>query len=379
MTGINPERHEVVVIGAGQSGLAAARDLAKRKIDFVVLEANQRVGDNWRTRYDSLRLYSPAKYDALPGLPMPLPRDAYPTGNQMADYLESYVRHFALPVRTGIPVDNLRRAAGTDGGYLITAGERAIAANQVVIAAGSFRTPHVPAFASDLDPAIVQLHSSEYRVPSQLAGGPVLVVGLGHSGADLAVEAAAAGHRTIMSGKGHGQLPWSIDSHTGVLLWPVMKFVAMNVLTLRTPIGRRMAPKVKKGGAPLLRYRRAELLKAGVELTDARTIGAKDGKPMLADGRVIDVANVIWCTGFGPDFGWIDLPIFDDDGWPLHDRGVVTSSPGLYFLGLVFQSGFASMLVIGAARDAAYVVDRIAARVAQAASSPVAPASFTVS
>jgi putative flavoprotein involved in K+ transport len=370
---MDPEHHEVVVIGAGQCGLAASHDLAKRKIDHVVLEANGRIGDNWRTRYDSLKLYSPAKYDALPGLPMPLPRSAYPSGHQMADYLEEYARHFDLLVRTGVRVDGLSRA-GAGHGYIVTAGDRSFEAEQVVMAAGYFRQPHVPAFAADLDPAIRQLHSSDYRRPSQLADGPVLVVGLSHSGADLAHETASHGHRTIVSGKGHGQLPVSVDSRAGRLGWPVMKFLASNVLTLRTPIGRRMAPEIRKGGAPLLRHRRSDLLKAGVELTDARTAGVQDGKPVLADGTVLDVANVIWCTGFRPDYSWIHVPLLDDEGWPMQDRGVVTSAPGLYFLGLLFQYGFTSMLVVGAGRDAAYVVDRIAARAAQNAASPAAPA-----
>lgn len=356
-----PERFEVVVIGAGQCGLAAAHELAKRGIDFVVLEANERVGDNWRSRYDSLRLYSPAKYDGLPGLPFPLPRNAFPTGHQMADYLESYAAHFELPVRTGVAVDSLRPAGDVRNGYVIASGDRTFEAAQVVIAAGFFRRPHVPEFAANLDPGIRQLHSSDYRQPSQLADGPVLVVGLSHSGADLALEAAQE-HHTILSGKGHGQLPWSVESRVGRFAWPIMKFVAWNLLTLRTPIGRKMAPEIRKGGAPLLRYRRADLLKAGVELVEARTVGVQDGKPMLADGQVLDVANVIWCTGFRPDYSWIHLPILGEDGWPEQERGVVTSAPGLYFLGLLFQYGFTSMLVLGAGRDAAYVVDRIAGR-----------------
>ena len=336
----------------------------------MVLEADARVGDTWRRHYDSLRLYSPAKYDALPGLPMPLPRNAYPTGRQMADYLESYADQFGLPVSTGVRVEALRAKDGPGGGFVITAADRTLEAAQVVIAAGSFRVPSTPAFAADLDPAIVQLHSSDYRRPSQLAPGPVLVVGLGHSGADLAMEVAGAGHRTIVSGPGHGQLPWSVDSRAGRIAWPVMRFVAMNLLTLRTPIGRKMAPKVRKGGAPQLRHRRADLQRAGIELVDARTVGVQGGKPVLADGRVLDVANVIWATGLRPDYSWIRLPILDDEGWPKHDRGVVASAPGLYFLGLVFQYGFTSMLVVGAARDAAYVVDRIAERAARTARAP---------
>ncbi len=358
------ERHATVVIGAGQSGLAASYHLMRRGIDHVVLDANERIGDNWRTRYDSLRLYSPAKYDALPGMSMPLPGHAFPSGNQMGDYLESYAERMDLPVRTGIVVDGLASPDGGDHGYTITAGDRRYEAAQVVVATGPFRRPHVPDFATQLDQSISQLHSADYRDPSQLKDGPVLVVGVSHSGADLAIEARADGHRTFLSGKSHGQLPFSVDSRRGRIAWPVMKFVAFNLLTLRTPIGRKMAPEVRKGGGPLLRVRRADLLRAGVEWSEARTMGVRDGKPMLDDGQVLDVATVIWCTGFRPDYRWIKMPVVGADGWPMQDRGVATSAPGLYFLGIPFLSGFTSMLVVGVGRDAAYVVARIAERAA---------------
>jgi putative flavoprotein involved in K+ transport len=356
------ERHEVVVIGAGQAGLAAGYHLAQRGIEFVILEASSRVGDVWRDRYDSLRLYSPARYDALPGHPFPLGRNVFPTGSQMGDYLEAYVAHHQLPVRTEVRVDSLRAAPDASDGYLISAGPRSYAANQVIVAIGGFQRPHVPDFGPQLDARIRQLHSADYRNPGQLVDGPVLVVGVSHSGADLAYEVAAAGHRTILSGKDHGQLPFSVDSRRGVLAWPIMRFIAWNLLTLSTPIGRKMAPEIRKGGGPLLRIRRSDLERAGVERYEARTTGASDGRPMLADGTVLDVANVIWCTGFRPDYSWIDLPVIGEGGWPMEHRGVVDSSPGLYFLGIPFLYSFTSMLVNGAGRDAAYVVERIAGR-----------------
>lgn len=358
---MNGKRSDVVVIGGGQAGLAAGYHLAKRSVDFVILEANQRVGDTWRNRYDSLRLYSPARYDALPGFSFPLRRDAYPTGHQMAEYLESYATHFRLPVETGVVVEGLDPAHDASDGYVVNAGGRRYEASQVIVATGAFKHPHVPEFAGQLDPSIRQLHSHEYRNPNQLADGPVLVVGVSHSGSDIAFEVAQS-HHTILSGKSHGELPFSVDSRVSRITWPLVKFMAWNVLTLSTPIGRKMAPEVRKGGAPLLRVRRADLLKAGVEWFEHRTVGVQDGKPVLADGRVLDVANVIWCTGFRPDYGWIRLPIVDEDGWPNQTRGVVASAPGLYFLGLLFQYSFTSMLVLGAGRDAAYVVDRVAAR-----------------
>lgn len=368
MNSTSGERREVVVIGAGQSGLAAGQQLARRGIDFVIFEAGERVGDVWRRRYDSLLLYSPAKGDALPGLPFPLARHAFPTGREMGDYLSAYAEHHRLPVRTGVRVERLRRTGAADDApsFAITTTAGTFHADQVIVATGAFQRPHVPDFASRLDPGIRQLHSTDYRGPHQLADGPVLVVGLSHSGADLAYEAAMAGHRTVVSGRAHGELPFSIDSRQGrFVAWPVMRFLASNVLTLSTPIGRRMAPKVRRGGGPLLRVRRSDLKAAGVDLREARTVGVEGGKPALADGSVLDVANVIWCTGFRPDYRWIDPPIVDDAGWPVEHRGVVDAVPGLYVLGIPFLYSFASMLVAGAARDARYVVDRVAARAAR--------------
>jgi len=353
--------HDVIVVGAGQSGLAAGYHLARHGIDFVILDADARVGDVWRRRYDSLVLYSPARLDALPGLRFPLPGHAFPTGRQMADYLEAYAAHHRLPVRSGTRVDRLAPAAGGDG-YELTAGAERYRARQVIVATGPFQRPFVPDFAARLDPAIRQLHSADYRNPAQLAGGPVLVVGVSHSGADIAHEVARAGHPTILSGIDRGQLPFSVDSRRMRLLWPVMRFVAGTVLTLGTPIGRKVAPKVRGHGGPLLRVRRPDLVRAGVRRSLERTVDARDGRPLLADGTVLDVASVIWCTGFRPDYSWIELPVIGDDGWPQQTRGIVDALPGLYFLGLPFLYAFASMLVLGAARDAKYVVDHLAAR-----------------
>lgn len=349
--------YETVVIGGGQSGLAAGHHLARRGVDFVVLEGADRIGDVWRSRWESLRLYSPAKYDTLPGMRFSGPGHAFPTARQMGDYLESYAAHEGLPIRTGVTATRVR--AGSDG-YVVETSAGPIAARQVIVATGPFQHPYVPDVAGELDPAIRQIHSADYRRPEQLADGPVLVVGLGHSGADLAHEAAVAGHRTIVAGTAKGQLPFSVDSRRARITWPVMRVLATNLLTLRTPIGRKMAPMVRLGGGPLLRYRRQELLAAGVELRSSRLVGARDGRPMLADGSVHDVATVVWCTGFRPDFSWVEPATLDEHGWPLQERGLATGAPGLYFLGTPFLFGFTSMLVLGADRDAGFVADAIA-------------------
>src|SRR5690625_3089224 len=175
---------ETVIIGAGQAGLAAGYHLQRRGRPFAVLDANTRVGDNWRRQWDSLRLYSPAQYDNLPGLPFPARRWSFPTKDEVGDYLETYARHFDLPVVLGVRVTSLKRR---DGQYVVATERGAYRCENVIVATGTFgRTPYIPDVAVELDPAILQLHSSEYRRPGQLRAGPVLVVGAGHSGTDIA-------------------------------------------------------------------------------------------------------------------------------------------------------------------------------------------------
>ena len=357
-----PVRVETVVVGAGQAGLATGYHLARRGREFVILDACQRVGDNWRSHWDSLRLYSPARAAALPGMRFPAPPASYPTKDQMADFLEAYASTFRLPVRTGVRV---RRVSREDGRYAVATDGPSFVCDNVVVASGTFgRTPYVPDFAGELDPGILQLHSSAYKNPTQLRPGAVLVVGASHSGGDIAFEVAAAGHATVLSGRIHGQVPFDIDRRPAHVLFPVLFFLATHLLTIDTPLGRKLRPEIRAHGGPLIRVKRADLARAGVEMVPARTVGARDGLPVLDGGRVLDVANVVWCTGFRQDFSWIDLPVTGDDGWPLETRGVVPSRPGLYFVGLAFQYAFASMLVGGVGRDAEHVVEHLCARTA---------------
>ena len=219
-----------------------------------------------------------------------------------------------------------------DGHYLVTAGTRHWEADNVVIATGAFRDPRVPSFAADLDPAIRQLHSSAYRGPEQLRDGPVLVVGAAHSGADIAHEVAAT-RPTILSGPSTGELPFRCDGPIArFAMPPILRFVATRVLTVRTPMGRKARVKVRKGGGPLLRYRSPELRAAGVERVLEHTTGVLAGKPMLEDGRSVDVANVIWCTGFRNGYDWVRCGLaFGDDGFPEQERGAAKGCPGLFF------------------------------------------------
>jgi putative flavoprotein involved in K+ transport len=348
---------EVLIIGAGQSGLALGYHLQRRGRPVLLVDRNDRIGDSWRARWDSLKLYSPASRDGLPGMPFPAKGNSYPTKDEMADYLEAYAGRFELPVRMGTAVERLTQE---DGRFLAYTGDARIEAETVVVASGVFAKPHVPAFADELDPEITQLHSSAYRNVSQLQDGGVLVVGASHSGSDIAFEAASS-HDVVLSGRDTGQLPASIESRRGRMLFRGLFFAGTHVLTVDTPLGRKMRPEIRSGGAPLLRYRRSDLRRAGVERVLERTVGAQDGLPVLDDGRVLDVRNVVWCTGFRPDFGWIKLPLeIGEDAYPVQYRGASTM-PGLYFVGLPFLHSFASMLIGGVDRDTARVADQIAA------------------
>jgi putative flavoprotein involved in K+ transport len=353
------ERYDTVIVGGGQAGLATGYHLAKRGRPFVILDASERVGDPWRKRWDSLKLYSPASYDGLPGLPFPARRASFPTTREMADYLETYAAHFELPLRSGTTVNSLAREGER---YLVTAGTQTFEAENVVVATGVMQKPFVPSFAPELDPRIRQLHSSDYRNLSQLQEGGVLVVGASHSGADIAFEAAAE-HDTILSGPDTGQIPASVETRRGRAGFRVLFFLGSHVLTMDTPLGRKMRPHIRHGGAPLLRYRKKDLRAAGVERVLVRTVAVQDGLPVLDGGRVLDVRNVIWCTGFRRDFSWIRVPFeVGDDGYPVQYRGVVASTPGLYFVGLLFLHSFTSMLIAGTGRDAERVAEHIATR-----------------
>jgi putative flavoprotein involved in K+ transport len=352
-----PVRIQTVVIGGGQAGLSAGYHLKRQNVPFVILDANERIGDAWRKRWDSLRLFTPAKYDGLAGMKFPAPANSFPTKDEMGDYLESYASRFDLPVLTGARVDRLSRQGDL---YLVKAGDLRFEAENVVVAVGHYQIPKRPDFAPELDTEILQMHSSQYRSPSQLLEGGALVVGIGNSGAEIAYEVSRT-HRTWLSGKPTAQLPVRHGPTAARFVLPIVRFVGYHVLTMRTPIGRKVAPQFLSHAAPLIRIKLKELAAAGVEQVP-RTVGVQDGRPALADGRVLDVANVIWCTGFREELGWIDLPVFGGNGRPAHNRGVVDREPGLFFVGLGFQYAATSDTLVGVGRDAEYIAKAIADR-----------------
>lgn len=352
------EKFDTVVIGGGQAGLAAGYYLARQKRDFVIMDANARVGDSWRKRWDSLRLFTPASLDQLPGTPFPASRGYFPTKDEMAEYLEAYVTRFQLPVVLGTWVNELVRE---DDRYLVTAGALRLEANHVVVATGAYPTLRVPKFANELDPTITQVRSVEYRRPSQLHDGPVLVVGAGNSGAEIARDLSAT-HPTWLAGPDTGFVPGTYGS-LGYRVGYGIVFTMMKLFTVDTPWGRSVVQKARAftGGHPLVRVKPKDLLAAGVKRVP-RLVGVRGGQPVLEDGRVLNVANIVWATGFVRDYRWIRLPIFDERGDPIHHRGVVLNEPGLYFTGLPFQSSLLSGHVAGAGDDAKHIVKQITAR-----------------
>jgi putative flavoprotein involved in K+ transport len=344
-----------VIIGGSQSGLAVGYYLKQRGLPFVILDENDRIGDAWRKRWDSLRLFTPGRYDGLPGMAFPGSPSSYPTKSETADYLEVYARKFELPFRTGVKVDRVSRAGDR---FEVSCGDHTLSAGNLVVATGAFNTPRVPAFAGELDESIVQLHSKEYRNPSQIQKGGVLVVGAGNSGAEIAIELAPH-HKTWLSGPDTGQEPTRAGSHLDHLITPLMWFVATR-LTVRTVLGRKLRDHFvdPPRGIPLGRVRRKDFARAGIERVP-RTTAVKNGYPVLENGRVLEVSNVIWCTGYKPNYDWIDLPLRTHNGFPIHDRGIVEACPGLYFVGLLFLYSLSSALLGGVGRDAKYIVDHI--------------------
>lgn len=363
----NSQPLDAVVIGAGQAGLAAGYHLAKTKLRFEILEADQRVGEVWRRRWDSLRLFTPAQHDSLPGLPFPGARNTFPGKEEFAAYLESYAARFGLPVRSGIRVSSVRRAGA---GFAVDTTAGTARARNVIVATGANALPRLPDASAGLDPAIRQLHSSQYRSPADIADGGVLVVGAGTSGSEIARELAAS-HRVLLAGRPTPHIPDPLLRYAGGVYWGFIH----NVLTLRTPIGRKVAAGFHQRGAPLIRISTKELDRAGV-VRVPRFTGTADGQPTFDGGKVDGgssavVRTVIWATGYRPDLDWIDGLEQAPTGWPDTQRGAIPGMPGLYFVGIPFQYALTSCLIGGVDRDAAYVVGQVERRVP--APSVVAP------
>jgi putative flavoprotein involved in K+ transport len=345
------ERFETVVVGGGQAGLAVAHELAARDIDVVVLSDETRIGDNWRRRWDSLRLFTPAGRSGLPGMPFPAPSGHLADKDEMADYLERYAERFDLSVRLGTSVESM----DSDGDrFLLKTAGSAYEAESVVVATGAFQRPRVPSLAARLSADIHQLHTSQYQNPWALPDGPVLVVGAGNSGVQIALELARA-RKVWLAGRDTGHVPRRLLGRDIFdWAWPVMSRA-----TLDTRLGRRLREKAVRGGDALIGIPESVVAEAGI-VRLPKVAQVRDGLPVCGD-TVVQPRVVIWATGFAPDYSWIKLPVCGAEGYPRHRRGVAEDAKGLYFMGLRFQYRMTSSLVGGVGADAAFIAEQIAA------------------
>jgi putative flavoprotein involved in K+ transport len=340
---------DVVVVGGSQAGLAMAWHLAQQGLRFVVLEAGPELGHVWRNRWDSLKLFTPAQYDALPGLAFPAPADTYPTKDPVADYLEAYAAAFALPVRLNARVTDLRRVGDE---FEVRTADESFRARQVVVATGPFQVSFVPPAASKLDASVTQVHSAEYRNPQALPEGPVLVVGGGNSGFQIAEELAATRQVELSIATAYPMLPQRLGGRD--LFWWLTRLGLMRV-TARSRLGRR----VQARGEFVIGTNRRRLERKGVRFRP-RLVDAEGRTARFADHSLLeDVGVVVWATGYRSDYGWIHIPGVVREGHVVHRRGV-TEVPGLYFLGLSWQHTRGSALLGFVHDDAAYLADRIA-------------------
>jgi putative flavoprotein involved in K+ transport len=340
-----------IIIGAGQAGLAAGYHLLKAGEDFVIIDGAENIGDSWRKRWDSLRLFTPSQYDGLPGFAFPVSRNMMPEKDEVADYIEKYAKKFKLPVSMGEKVNYL---TASQTGFEITTEKGVLKCDKVIVATGTNQQPRIPGFAKDLDENIKQIHSSQYINPDSLPKGSVLVVGAGASGVEIAIELAKSRH-TLISGHPTFHIPDPVFRYAGRLYW----WFANNILTVKTPIGRKAKESILKGGGPLINVYVKDLVAAGVEQVP-RVAGIENGQPKLEDGSIVKVSSIVWATGFKPDFSWIGLDVTDEkNGWPVTKRGVSTKVKGMYFMGMLFQYGLTSGLIGGVGRDAAFIVKHI--------------------
>lgn len=350
--------HDVVVVGGSQAGLAIGYHLAKEGLGFTILEAAAEPAAAWRERWDSLTLFTSARYDSLPGMPFPGDPDRYPTKDEVADYLTDYARRFELPLELG---SRVQAARASEDGYVVELDDRSIEADQVVIATGPYQTPFVPPIAEGIGPEVTQMHSTAYRSPRDIGEGRVLVVGGGNTGYQIAEELSASQETHISIGTAQKPLPQRILGRD--LFWYLDK-TGLIRKTKETRIGKRL----QKNEDTLIGYRPPTLERLGVAF-HPRALDASGSIVTFSDDTKLEVDTVIWATGFRLDHSWVDLPVLDDAGQVIHKRGM-TESPGLYFIGLPWQYTRGSSLLGFVKEDAQYLAQQIAARRREHAPTP---------
>jgi len=340
------EQTQVIVVGGGQAGLAAGYYLTQAKMPFVILHADSRIGDSWRARWDSLTLFTPAVYSDLPGLSFHGDPEHYPGKDAVADYLERYAQTNELPIRYDSRVSSLEPA---DGGYRVQAESGSYQAAQVIVATGAYQRPYMPPISEQLSDEVTQLHGAEYRNPDQISSRQVLVVGAANSGAQIAEDLASTHQVRLAQGGRIPRLPRRVLGKSVHWYGDHLGLIAASLDSLR---GR-----TQRGDTLIGTSLRQLKHHHSVELLD-RTVDAHDHTVTLEDGRELDVEAVIWATGYRSDYSWINAPVFDAGGKPIHHRGV-TQSPGLYFLGMKNQYSRGSSLIHWVRHDAEFIVEQL--------------------
>jgi putative flavoprotein involved in K+ transport len=340
---------DVLVIGGGQAGLVMGYHLAERGHRYLIVDAGTEIGHVWRSRWDSLQLFTPAQFDNLPGMPFPAAKDTYPGKDDVADFLQAYAARFQLQVQLNTTVESL---TSSDDGYVVTSGRDDVRARQVVVATGPFHTPFVPPIAKDLDPEVTQIHSVDYSRAQTLPAGKILVVGAANSGCQIALELSATHTVELAVGE---RIPTIPQRPLGRDVWWWASGLKLDRVTAGSRLGKRLAERdqVIGGGPRQLAKRHGVRIRARATMATGRTV-------TFADGTAAEFDAVVWATGFKANHAWIDVPgIMDEQGRILHQRGV-TPSPGLYMLGLTWQHTRTSALLGWVGSDASYLADQIA-------------------
>jgi putative flavoprotein involved in K+ transport len=341
--------YDVIVIGAGQAGLAMGYYLKKRNVSFLILDKASEIGESWRKRYDSLTLFTPRAYSALPGLPLSGDQGQYPNKNEIRDYLLHYAKTFSLPIEGNTYIEKLDQI---EAGFILSTNRGDYRSKAVVVATGPFQVPTIPRFSKDLSRGILQLHSAEYKNPNQLIEGPTLVVGGGNSGAQIASE--IGDNRQVYLSVSHSLRFLPQDVWNKSIFWWFDKLGL-----LKANVNSKLGDIVKNMPDPIFGFELKEKIKLGKVTLKTKATSADGSWVRFQDGSRIEVKNIIWCTGYQTDYSWINLPsIFDEKGLPIQERGI-TSQKGLYFLGMPWQYRRGSALLQGVGTDAKYIANQL--------------------
>ena len=339
--------YHTIIIGGGQAGLAAAYYLSKQNKNYVVLEAADTIGHSWKVRYDSLKLFTSARYNNLPGLEFPGAKNRFPHKDEVVSYLQNYVNRFQIQLKINEKVISLSKK---DQLFQVRTENNSYTSENVIVSTGPFQEALIPAFIKNIDADIHQMHSSTYRNSTQLQAGDTLVVGGGNSGVQIVEELVNEGRNVYFSFRGK------------------MKRMPNNMFMQRLVFGSGITSAavhslvgglLKKRGEPVMGTNIKKLFREPNLTLVGRTIGADTKEIMCEEGMLLNIRNIIWATGFNPDFRWMAFDIFDEKGYPVQQRGV-TSVSGLYFLGLAWMHSRNSGLLGGIKEDAEYITDKIA-------------------